>query len=148
MESQNSAILLRQEAETSLMKIEKVKENVDKVVANLGNYSRDNGKISDSAALMEARRLLEKMRERFFQPYKDKAEAVLDFCTGVLNKTLHINDGYSEVWGMRQELKLLQSKLEELDIHIKKTLDLSEKVSCLSSFFLLFSIYGGFRPSR
>lgn len=55
------AAILKSQADVMLAQVADVRGNVDNVLTALDQYSGDSRVLSDSAALMEARRLLEKI---------------------------------------------------------------------------------------
>lgn len=52
-----------------LAELAEVRANINSILSSLDHYNGDNRVVSDSAALMEARRLLEKISSRFVFSY-------------------------------------------------------------------------------
>lgn len=127
--TKNDAASIRKETEYLLTKINNAKEDVKKTIQSLKLYSENRESVvNDSMALKEANSLLEEVKERHLEPKKQQIEEILDFCTSVLNKTMHMNEIYPEIWSMRENLKILQEKLSELEGYIKRTTELIQKV--------------------
>ncbi|KAK6631889.1 hypothetical protein RUM44_006919 [Polyplax serrata] len=126
--AKNDASYVRKEAENLVKKIKDVNEDVDRTIENLKFYSENReSAMNDSAALSEAVGLLEEIKNRDLIPKKQEVEEILDHCTGVLNRTMHMTESFPEVWEIKEKLKILHEKLEELEGHIKRTIELSQK---------------------
>lgn len=125
--SLSEAFIAKTEAEEVLKKILTAQDDLQTVISNLQFYSGEKGIVNDLAALMESKQLLEMIKARDFQQPKKEAERVLDYCTMVLNKTLYMNGGFSEMRDIRDRLRTMIGKLDELLNLTKKTRDLSDK---------------------
>lgn len=110
-------------------KVDEIQNEISKAIQNLKSYSGDRENfVNESMALSEAKNLLDNIRERHLGPQKERAEEILNYCSGVLNKTLNTDEWYPEIRDMKEQLKDLYEKLEDLETYIRRTIELSEKV--------------------
>ena len=105
---------------------------MENTIDNLKHYTRgrdDNVINDDTTALKEGNRLLESIKKSRLPSKKQTFERILDTCTGVLNTTMHMTERYPEMWEMKENVKLLNEKLEDLEKYLGKIGETTRKVS-------------------